>query len=209
VFYLRRLHAPKIWIECEVRDVNGKLIHKRKFRGMSWVGNIVGYICGLFKLWVNTNANCWGSPLSPEVVNDTGNTARGVGISSGAEVVTTVGGCAPAGDTSAGIVVGSSSSPVTINDYALGGLIAHGTGAGQLLYGATTVEDLVKTANSWTFRIVRAFTNGSGATITVREIGLYLRIPYTIMFARDVLPTPIDIPNGATLTVRYIISHTI
>jgi hypothetical protein len=97
----------------------------------------------------------------------------------------------------------------------LGALIGHGTGSGQLSYGATVVESLTKNS-VWYFRIIRTFTNNSGATVTVREVGLYVRLGlatspyyYSCMLARDVPTPPITVPNGSTLTLRYIISHSL
>lgn len=213
----RRIHSPKIYIECEVKDKDGKLIDKRKFRGMSWVGNIVGFLCCLFKMWHTVTYGYYSTGMSPSFINDVGGTARGISLGNASgNYGMILGGQAPAGETTAGIVVGSSDTPVSIDDYKLVSQIAHGTGVGQLQYGATTTEDIFKTSNSWTFRIVRTFTNGSGATVTVKEIGLYVRLGmptsphyYTAMFSRDVLTTPINVPNGATLTVRYIITHTV
>jgi len=145
---------------------------------------------------------------------DTGGAARPASFGGGTSVY--VGGAAPAGDLSAGIVVGSDPTPVAIDQYDLVARIAHGTGAGQLSYGGTTVEVLSKTATTWRVIVVRTLTNQSGAAITVKEFGLFLRLTmgvspywYSAMLARDVPPTAIDVPDGYTLTVRYIISHTV
>jgi hypothetical protein len=203
---------PKAVIEYEVRDKNGKLIEKGKFPAKSWVGNIVGLLSAILSTWANSTGSYAVSTRSDLI--DTSGTTRNMMIATGASGVT-LGGCAPAGDTSAGIVVGSSDTPVSISQYSLGALIPHGTGSGQLSYGAETVESLSKDT-TWLFRIVRTFSNGSGASVTVREIGLYVRLgmgasPYyfSCMLARDVPTSPISVPNGSTLTVRYIISHSL
>jgi hypothetical protein len=203
---------PKAVIEYEVRDKNGKLIEKGKFPAKSWVGNIVGLLSAIISTWSSSagaNAVSTRSDLT-----DTSGTARNILLGTSAST-TTLGGCAPAGETSAGIVLGSSDTPVSLSQYSLGALIPHGTGSGQLTYGATNVETLSKDT-AWFFRIVRTFTNSSGASVTVREIGLYVRLGisgspywYSCMFARDVPTSPISVPNGSTLTVRYIISHSL
>jgi hypothetical protein len=203
---------PKAVIEYEVRDKNGKLIEKGKFPAKSWVGNIVGLLSAILSTWSTTsgaNAVATRSDLT-----DTSGTARHIMLGTGAGTAT-LGGCAPAGEASAGIVVGSSDTPVSLSQYSLGALIPHGTGSGQLTYGATNVETLSKDT-TWFFRIVRTFTNSSGASVTVREIGLYVRSGmssspywYSCMLARDVPTSPISVPNGSTLTVRYIISHSL
>jgi hypothetical protein len=205
---------PKAVIEYEVRDKNGKLIEKGKFPAKSWVGNIVGLLSSIISAWSSVpNANCATGQLRTDLT-DTGGTARGVMIGAGG-ASQAVGGCASSGDTSAGIVLGSSDTPVSLSQYSLGALISHGTGSGQLSYGATNVETLSKDT-TWFFRIVRTFTNSSGASVTVREIGLYVRLgigasPYYFpcMLARDVPTSAISVPNGSTLTLRYIISHSL
>jgi hypothetical protein len=199
---------PKAVIEYEVRDKNGKLIEKGKFPAKSWVGNIIRLLNALWKTWVSvTTTQSKYIYYTPSVLLDTTNTSRALGLFSDASG--TYGGIAPAGDTSAGILVGTSDTPVSLAQYNLLGLISHGTGSGQLSYGATVVEDLT-IETTYYFRIIRTFTNNSGASITVREIGLFLK-PHvqSFMFARDVPTSPITIPSGSTLTVRYIISHSL
>ena len=210
----RRLHAPKIWIECEVRDKDGKLIDKRRFRGMSWVGRIVELFSCIVGSWGSSGGN-YPIVYTKSDLKDTGGTYRHICFASSTSGMP-IGGNAPAGETTAGICVGSSDTPVSIDQYNLVSKIPHGSGAGQLLYGSSTAEDIVRTSNTFSVKFIRTFTNNSGETVTVREIGLFIRLGmygsphgYSCMLARDVLPTPIDIPNGATLTVRYIISHTV
>jgi len=207
---------PKAVIEYEVRDKNGKLIKKGKFPAKSWVGNIVGLLSAILSMWSSAKDSCYATPSSRADLTDVSGTARGISISVCTSAgYTVLGGCAPAGETTAGIVVGSSDTPVSLSQYSLGALIPHGTGSGQLQYGATNVETISKGA-AWLFRIVRTFTNGSGASVTVREIGLYVRLGlpsspyyYSCMLARDVPTSPIIVPDGSTLTVRYIISHSL
>jgi hypothetical protein len=199
---------PKAVIEYEVRDKNGKLIEKGKFPAKSWVGNIVRLLCALWKTWVSISGSALAYGYStPSILIDTTGASRPFGLEAG--TTGSFGGLAPAGDTSAGILVGTSDTPVSIGQYNLLGLISHGTSAGQLSYGATVTEDII-TDTTILFRIVRTFTNNSGATITIREIGLFLKPRgQSFMFARDVPPTPISVPNGSTLTIRYIISHSL
>jgi hypothetical protein len=198
---------PKAVIEYEVRDKNGKLIQKGKFPAKSWVGNIIRLLNALWKPWASPGYSSVYQISTPSVLLDTSNTARNITIVTNS--TGNFGGAAPAGDTSAGILVGTSDSPVSLAQYNLLGLIPNGTGAGQLSYGATVVEDLT-TDTTYFFRIVRTFTNNSGASITVREIGLFLKPnQYSYMFARDVPTSPISVPNGSTLTLRYIISQSL
>jgi hypothetical protein len=200
---------PKAVIEYEVRDKDGKLIEKGKFPAKSWVGNIIRLLNAFWKVWTSVSqitANVYPY-TTPSVLLDTTNTLRYLALNAMASG--NVGGSAPAGDTSAGILVGTSDTPVSLDQYNLLGLIPHGIGAGQLSYGATTVEDLT-TGSTYFFRIIRTFTNSSGGTITIREIGLFLKLTaQSFMFARDVPTSPINVPNGSTLTIRYIINQSL
>ena len=112
-----------------------------------------------------------------------------------------------------GIVVGSGSTPVTADDYNLASKIQHGTGAGQLSYGSCAVDVPVVSGNNIDLTISRTFTNGSGADVTINEIGLVARwyngAYRSIMIARDVLNTPVTVANGQNATVQYIIRTTI
>jgi len=125
-------------------------------------------------------------------------------------------GCfAPANDSSYGIVVGSGTNAVVINDYKLGSQITNGTGSGQLVYGQhTLIGPTVDTTNNKAyFSFVRSFVNRSGSTITVSECGIIARnywkdgggvrqdVKYLII--RDLINPPIQVPNTATLTITY------
>jgi hypothetical protein len=203
---------PKAVIEYEIRDKNGKLLSKGKLPAKSWVGNVIGILSGMISLWSGGSGGSYFTSRSDLV--DTSGAARPFTLGSYTSSVT-LGGCAPAGEATAGIVLGTSDTPVTLSQYNLQAPISHGTGSGQLSYGATTVESLVKNT-TWYFRVIRTFTNNSGASITVKEMGLIVRLGYgagsfyfNAMLARDVLSTPVTIPNGSTLTVRYIISQSL
>jgi hypothetical protein len=121
----------------------------------------------------------------------------------------------PSASSEYGLVVGSGTASNTVGTYALQSLISHGTGSGQLSYGSHTFEDLVVSGSTIYFRIIRTFTNNSGASITVNEIGLYARVQDSggtariFCIARDVLSTGVTVDNGKTLTVRYILSVTV
>lgn len=115
-------------------------------------------------------------------------------------------------DDSYGIVVGSGSTPVSPDDYALASKIPHGTGAGQIDYNTHTVTSSYSDTSSY-IEISRSFTNRSGSDIIVREVGLIARSYHTyrnvdirVLVARDVLTNPIVVPNLSSLTVRYRIT---
>jgi hypothetical protein len=200
---------PKAVIEYEVRDKNGKLLSRGKLPAKSWVGNIIGLLSSLIYGGTCPSTGGAGYPYSARAdMTATDGASQGITIY-GISVI--VGGNAGAGIDTYGILIGSSDTPVAIGQYILGSKIAHGTSSGQMSYGTTTVEALTKDT-TWQFRVVRTFTNNSGATITVRELGLFIQVTNPtkqVMLARDVLPSPVTVPNGSTLTVRYIISHSL
>lgn len=110
-----------------------------------------------------------------------------------------------------GIQVGSSTAAESINDTALGTQIAHGTSAGQLQYGSMTYGAPSTTATTTTFRFTRVFTNGSGGTVTVQEIGLVSRqtsAGNSFLLVRD-LTGAVAVNNGQQLTVNYDFTTTI
>ena len=108
-----------------------------------------------------------------------------------------------------GVIVGSGASAVTKYDYDLQSQYKDGIEANQLIHGKTTVEDVDGDGMESVWRVIRTFTNESGATITVREIGLAVLCQGKyVLIARDVLDTPEDIPDAASLTVRYVFKVT-
>jgi len=114
---------------------------------------------------------------------------------------------APSGDDNFGILVGSGTTPVSITDTNLASKIPNGTSSGRLVYGATSIVASDVDYIQWQ----RSFTNNSGASVTVNEIGLAVKVvrieggsqvTYYVLIARDVI-TSTSVPNGGTLTVKY------
>jgi len=199
---------PSMWIEYEVKDKNGKIIQKGKKKGHSWVGNIIGLLSSLAGRTYIYSTSGTISFGSADLVDVSG-TALGVAKASGVN--------AGSGESNYGIVIGQSDAPVTLSQYNLLAKISHGTSSGQMLYNASTVEAMVKDT-TWYFRVIRTFSNNSGASVVVREIGLVFNLPastgsvysyYNVLLARDVIPSGITVPNGSTLTLRYIISYSL
>ena len=118
-----------------------------------------------------------------------------------------------AGSTNAnyGIFIGSGTTAESINDYKLATKIGHGTTAGTMFYNACTVSAASATATDVTFRVTRTFTNQSGGTITVKEIGLVSQntsTGYYFLHLRD-LTGDIAVLNGQTLTLNYDFTTTL
>jgi len=213
----------RAYIEYEVRDQNGKLVTKKRIPCKSLVANFLRY---LRRLWMTEGITCAGTlpasycGFSGTEPQDTTPTARpvltGVG-GSGAPVTSPIMkiDCG-VGVVTSGIRVGTNNTAVNISQTSLYTPIAHGVGAGQLTHGACTLDVLIESNPTVTLKIIRTFSNGSGDTITVKEIGLFCygfvaATPTyaSFMLGRDVPSPTIDVLNGQTLTVRYILTTTV
>jgi len=210
----RKETSPLVLWEIEVKDKTGKLLKHYETPAKSWLKQFIQILKGEFA----TRYGYAAYSGNVNIVDETG-TARGYPRATGSQPydcqmnLSTLG---DAGDVTQGIIVGTSDTPNSLTTYALGGKIAHGTGSGQLLYGAETVEDVTNpSGNDLQFRITRTFTNNSGATITAKEVGLLIKkldsggTARSWLAARDVLPSPVDVPDGATLTIRYVVKITV
>jgi len=119
------------------------------------------------------------------------------------------------GDASDGIMIGTSNAANSPSTYALSSQIPSGTSSGQMQYGAMSTASLVISGNTVSFTANRTFTNNSGASITVAEVGIYYKHGtasasfFYFAFARDVLANPVTVANTTPITVYYTIQLTI
>lgn len=151
---------------------------------------------------------------SDVAVTDTGGVSRTIGLVNPAyDNIGYV--MAGAGDDTFGIQVGTGTATPTNTDYSLQSKITNGTGPGQLVYGSQQATDpAITAAGNVDFLLTRDFTNGSGATITVKEIGVVIRVRDKdgyfrfFLILRDVV-TPRDVLDGQTLTVQYKLRTTV
>lgn len=109
-----------------------------------------------------------------------------------------------------GIVVGTGTTSPATDDYSLETQIAHGTGAGELVHGAVNAIIPVASGVNIDQKFYRTFTNNSGGSITVKEIGMITRTmgsnTYYFLIARDSVDH--TVLDGQTLTVEYLIRVT-
>jgi hypothetical protein len=113
------------------------------------------------------------------------------------------------------IRVGTSDTAFSAEQYGLGGLIADGTGSGQLSHQANVRGSLTYNSKVWLQGWSRIFNNNSGAPITVREVGLatqafnypYHNVSVTseIYNERSLLSPSVTVPDGGRLKVEYLI----
>jgi hypothetical protein len=204
-------HPLETFIELEVRDASGKLLTFKRAKAKSLLAQFLGLLKGQFA--VSWGANVSGN--SPVV--DTSGTTRNCPCASGYLYYSGMLLNSGSGDSSYGLVVGTSDAPNAVNQYAMGAIITHGSGTGQLYYGSHTIENVTNPAgtNNWIIRITRVFTNNSTSSVTVKEIGLIALSQDSgcqptryFLIARDVI-SPVTVPPGSTLTVRYIFKITV
>jgi len=152
------------------------------------------------------NQVLWISAFSPVTVTDTGGTGRTTTFG------TFVG--ASATQDEYGPLVGTSATAESISDNALFTKVVDGVSAGQLQFGAVTFAAPSTTATTTTFRVTRVFTNGSGGTVTVQEVGLASRSQVTdattfnFLLIRD-LSGAVAVGDGQQLTLNYDFTTTI
>jgi hypothetical protein len=109
---------------------------------------------------------------------------------------------------------GSQSNPSAATKLAAP--ISSGTGNGQLVYGAVSVSsNIAVSGSSAYFYIVQAFSNESGADVSITEIGIITQIQvngvgcaYTVNLGSllvwyDVLSSAITVPNQGTVAIYY------
>lgn len=184
----------ELWIEALVKDKKGKVLKRVKRKAHSFVGNFIRCLAVQFASGKEAITDVGGNAVNPYAYYT--NLKAGAG----------------SGDDDFGIQVGTGTNAVSINDTALQTKIAHGTGTGQLQYGAVTFGATACDASKCECTITRDFANGSGGDITVNELGLVLQMYDTgsknIFVARDVVSGGIAVANGQTLTVNYKIRAT-
>jgi len=183
---MRKMNV-KAYLKIKVINEKGKCIYYRRYRSRSFVANFINALYTLLSNQGATLVNTGGGTYTPK-----SGFAMQVADSSN--------------DGSYGIQIGSGTTAPAITDYRLTQLIPNGTSAGQMQYGAVTVMSPVinTTNNTGYITVTRAFTNNSGGSITVSEVGLVALYYYNdVLLIHDLLPTPITVPNGSTLSIAY------
>jgi len=182
-----------------VRDAQGRIMRIEEAPSKSFILNF------LYLWWLNFNLN---GTDSISVVNSSGQQTT-VTISEpwGWQFWTNIN-----ASPYSGIQVGSGTSSPSASSPYLESLILSGTGSGQLVYGTNSVTSPLISSNPGTIQITNTFTNNSGGSVTVGEIGLAPAVgnwyvtPNTYgacLFIHDVLSPAASVPNGGTITVTY------
>lgn len=180
----------KLIINIKDIDKNGNVFEENEFEANSLVKGFIGNLASQMQQGVNQTVI-----RTTGYSNPTSNNAENFVINAAADF--------------SGIVVGSDNTAVTIDDYALGTKIEHGTGAGQLEYSANEMSTnfTVSGSNAY-FEFRRTFTNNSGNDVTIHEIGLYVGnenyISSTqVCIDRTLSTTTVTNGNGKVITYKF------
>lgn len=114
-----------------------------------------------------------------------------------------------------GIQVGTGTTAPTPTDNFLETRILHGKAEGQLEYGGCELVGIAFTDPDGEFTIRRYFTNASGGSITVNEVGIHAvgtqyksGSPYgyawAFLIARDIVSPGVAVADGGILRVTYV-----
>ena len=174
----------------------------------SWVRQFAEILCQYFGSGVLAVSQVFGWGITyPDGIIDTANVSHTAAIqgATGYNIVT----CAPAANSNYGIEVGTDDTVEDIDDYKLAVQITHGVGAGQLKYGSGTLVEATNNAGTVSIVLNRMFSNGSGNTITIKEVGMVATMAtstgFYYLLIRDVLGAAVDTLNGESKLVQYIL----
>lgn len=210
---------PDIFIGLQVHDKNGILVFDDVQRGHSFTRNYYNLMFGMMSGARGSNTSNFGAGhMSGRAI---GGTIYGYYNYLTSSSSYSGGGFTNTGNniSSGGIVVGSDNTAFDKKQYALVSVIAHGNGTGQLAYQPmsefSTANIPIYTAGTktWQQQHARVMNNNSGASITVKEVGMYwfggiyhASSSQCYMVERSVLDPTVAVANGAQLTVTYTIS---
>jgi len=188
----------KTYLKIKVIDERGKCTYYRRYRSRSFV---IGFL------------NEFYSNLSGQGITSKNTAGAQYTTNPGDRIAVNDG----ANDSSFGILIGSGTLTPTILDYSLSILIPNGTSTGQMQYGAVNIYSPTTntSTNTGYLTVSRTFTNNSGSSVTVSEVGMaafdggFSGLPNQVyLILHDLLPTPITVPNGSSLTISYEIQVT-
>jgi hypothetical protein len=200
------ISTSQLWLTLEVRSKSGKLIRRIHKPARS-------YLLQWEQLLSVLMAGAYGASAKSVVIKDTGAINRTIQVNAPGACSQFLATLAGAGLNTYGIVVGTGANAPTNADTNLQTIIAHGAGAGQLNYQAGTFTDAAVIGANVDFILTRTWTNASGNSITVQEVGVYVSVADSGSTQRyfDVIRDlgSITVANGQTLTATYTLRTTV
>ena len=178
----------EVHIRAEILDPRGKIIKRLPWkRARSYVQQLIDL---LYRGFNNTAT----------LVRATNNTEYNVSPAVNALQLN-----AGAGVTTYGIQVGTGEGAVEIADYKLGAQVTT-----NIAYSSVTVSAPVTDGTTRLLEVVRTFTNNTGATLNVKEVGLVCWDGVAShFFLIDRSLYNVTINNGASASLRYRIKVTV
>jgi hypothetical protein len=113
---------------------------------------------------------------------------------------------APVGNSTYGILIGTSNTAVVSTQYSLQSRCAEGSGTDEVNYGSMEIFPPVLNGSYWDIVLWRAISNTSGSSISVEEVGIQVRgedstNTYSFCIIRDLLSFTLN--NGETCIIEY------
>ena len=192
-----------------VRDSTGKVIKVHKQRSHSPTANFIGFLLPI--TWYNI------SGASYKITNTSGGTCSykpALGMSY--QNISYPNNSYNVPTYFVMIQVGSGSNSNPFSATQLAAPISSGTGSGQLAYGPFSLPTAIATnGNSTYVYISQTYSNTSGATINITEVGIIVYIQTVqaggggttncgqVLLWYDVLSSPISVPNNGSVTIYY------
>lgn len=197
-----KTHGVKLLLRAVVRDPEGKVIQDTGERpSRSFLIQFLEFVYGLFDGIQTDATQITGAEAVIYTTTPTYPGDKQFDLT------------AAINDDTHGIKIGTGTTAETNTDYVLETPIAEGSGSGQMTHGAMDSEVTAVVGANVDLIFKRAFTNNSGATITVGEAGIYVKFwyatPWYHCILRDALAATIDIPDKCSLTVYYTFRTTV
>jgi len=198
-----------VYLTVVVRDSEGKVVKVHRQRSHSPTANFIGLMLPLTYFAVTGNTytikTTGGSTYSYQPLNNNNSPCISYPNSSRSFPSYIV-----------MIQVGSGQQPNPYTAYSLAAPIANGSGTGQLVYGQPMIpSNITVSGSSAYFAISQAFSNNSGGTVTITEVGIVTQIVLAasinssssfsgnILMWYDVLSSSISVPDGGSVTIYY------
>ena len=193
----------ELYCQYILKDVDGKTLKKKTFKSKSFVK--------AFILMLYCILSGKGDYTPAFEITDVTTTARTITFTNTQGNSNQLYMSAGSTVTTFGVLIGSGVTAISMDDTAMETLIAHGTSAGELQYGAVSFGAPATTATETSFRVTRVFTNGSGGNVSVEETGIAFQggSNWEFLGIRDNLPSTVTVADAQQLTINYTIKTVI
>jgi hypothetical protein len=201
---------PEIHIGIELFNRDNKKIYEDMQRGNSWTRNFYNYAFSAMAEAPGGGVNTFGAGyMSGKRTTATLDYSNVCCSHKSATLPGSYFNCQGAA-SSHGIMVGTSDTAFDKDQHTMQALISHGVASGNLQYGSMAPQICSYAGTTWTTTLRRMFENLSGASITVKETGLYgymgivsTAAVFYYMLERNVLDSTIAVADGESLKITY------